>query len=53
MAGEDGIVTAGEGRGVVYFGGPIFFRLEFNTDVLRVSDEGVGCSFIGVALSVG
>lgn len=50
---EDGRVTAGEGRGVVYFGAGGRFRL-FKTGGLRLMREGgVGCSLMGVALSVG
>ena len=45
--------TAGEGSGVVYLGGPMCLRLELRTVVLRLREEGVGCSLMGVALSVG
>ena len=52
-AGEEGTVTAGEESGVVYFGGPSRLRLVLNMGVLKLRDEGVGCSLMGVALSVG
>lgn len=49
-AGE--VCTAGEGRAVVYSGIPGLFLL-VRTGVVRLSEEGVACSLMGVALSVG
>ena len=52
-AGEVGMaLMAGEGRGVVYSGNP-GRRLLVSTGVVRLSEDGVGCSLMGVALSVG